>query len=35
VNKEAANLYFNQGDKGRDEYAKKVRRCAQRSMECI
>mmetsp|Transcript_20550 Transcript_20550/g.51425 ORF Transcript_20550/g.51425 Transcript_20550/m.51425 type:complete len:447 (+) Transcript_20550:224-1564(+) len=33
VNKEAANLYFNEGDKGRDEYARQVRKCAQRSME--
>jgi len=33
VNKDAANLYFNEGDKGREEYARQVRKCAQRSME--
>ena len=33
VNKEAAQLYFNDGEKGREEYARCVRRCAQRSME--
>jgi ubiquitin-protein ligase len=33
LNKEAADLYFNDGEKGREEYARRVRRCAQRSME--
>mmetsp|Transcript_2885 Transcript_2885/g.7105 ORF Transcript_2885/g.7105 Transcript_2885/m.7105 type:complete len:444 (-) Transcript_2885:1256-2587(-) len=33
VNKEVAELYFKKGDKGREEYARRVRRCAQRSME--
>mmetsp|Transcript_28068 Transcript_28068/g.74048 ORF Transcript_28068/g.74048 Transcript_28068/m.74048 type:complete len:308 (+) Transcript_28068:563-1486(+) len=33
VNREAGELYFNQGEKGREEYARRVRRCAARSME--
>jgi len=33
LNREAAELYFNEGEKGREEYARRVRRCAQRSME--
>ncbi len=33
MNKEAADLYFKQGEKGKEEYARRVRRCAQRSME--
>mmetsp|Transcript_39706 Transcript_39706/g.61974 ORF Transcript_39706/g.61974 Transcript_39706/m.61974 type:complete len:446 (-) Transcript_39706:49-1386(-) len=33
VNKEAADLYFNGGDQGREEYSRKVRRLARRSIE--
>jgi len=33
VNREAGELYFHQGEKGREEYARRVRRCASRSME--
>jgi ubiquitin-protein ligase len=33
LNKKAADLYFNAGQEGREEYKRTVRRFAQRSME--